>query len=113
MTAAAFGVTSPHLFMPHSTASTLALTGLICCADYAVVLNKAALTVGLGNVSPTTVGALVAAYIGLVVLAVFINSLSLRLPLIYYKQRRSKVHLCQAVCAAMPVCLPACLAASL
>ena len=49
--------------------------------------------VGLGNVPATTVGVLVTAYIGLVMLAVFINSLSLRLPLIYYKQRRSKVHL--------------------
>ena len=82
-----------HLFASHSIASTPALTGLICCADYAVVLNKAALIVGLGNVPATTVGVLVTAYIGLVMLAVFINSLSLRLPLIYYKQRRSKVHL--------------------
>ncbi|DBA87649.1 TPA: hypothetical protein ACH3X1_004659 [Trebouxia sp. C0004] len=66
------------------------LIALNIVSSYAVVLNKAALIVGLGNVSPTTVGALVAAYIGLVMLAVFINSLSLRLPLIYYKQRRSK-----------------------
>lgn len=66
------------------------LIALNIVSNYAVVLNKAALIVGLGNVSPTTVGALVAAYIGLVMLAVFINSLSLHLPLIYYKQRRSK-----------------------
>ena len=62
-----------------------------CCADYAVTLNKAALIVGAGKVSPATVGMLAAAYMCLVMLAVFINSLSLRLPLIYYKQRRSKV----------------------
>ena len=62
-----------------------------CCADYSVTLNKAALIVGAGKVSPATVGMLAAAYMCLVMLAVFINSLSLRLPLIYYKQRRSKV----------------------
>lgn len=66
------------------------LIALNIVSNYATVLNKAALIVGLGNVTPITVGMLVAAYIGLVMLAVFINSLSLRLPLIYYKQRRSK-----------------------
>jgi len=58
-----------------------------------VVLNRAALVVGLGKVSALTVGMLVAAYMGLVMLAVFINGLSLRLKLIYYKQRRSKVYI--------------------
>ncbi|KAL0028626.1 hypothetical protein WJX79_006489 [Trebouxia sp. C0005] len=66
------------------------LIALNIVSNYAVVLNKAALIVGLGSGPSTTVGVLVAAYIGLVMLAVFINSLSLRLPLIYYKQRRSK-----------------------
>lgn len=58
-----------------------------------MVLNRAALVVGLGKVSALTVGMLVAAYMGLVMLAVFINGLSLRLKLIYYKQRRSKVYI--------------------
>ena len=97
MTADLSGFPCLCLFTSHSIASTLALTSFICCADYATVLNKAALIVGLGNVTPITVGMLVAAYIGLVMLAVFINSLSLRLPLIYYKQRRSKVHPWHAV----------------
>ena len=56
-----------------------------------MVLNKAAVVVGLGQVSMVTVCLLLAAYMGLVMLAVFMTSLSLRLPLIYYKQRGSKV----------------------
>lgn len=66
------------------------LIALNIVSHYAVTLNKAALIVGAGKVSPATAGMLAAAYMCLVMLAVFINSLSLRLPLIYYKQRRSK-----------------------
>lgn len=76
-----------------------------CSADYSVTLNKAALIVGAGKVSPATVGMLAAAYMCLVMLAVFINSLSLRLPLIYYKQRRSKVQSIVSF-ACLPACIP-------
>ena len=60
-------------------------------ADYAVVLNKATVIVSMGKIQPFTIAMLVAAYLGLVILTVFINGLSLRLRLIFYKQRRSKV----------------------
>lgn len=66
------------------------LIALSIVSNYAVVLNKATVIVSMGKIQPLTIAMLVAAYLGLVILTVFINGLSLRLRLVFYKQRRSK-----------------------
>ena len=63
----------------------------VLAADYASVLNRIRAALALGAVTRATMGRIGVGYMGLVALAVMTNTLTLRLPLIYYKQRRSKV----------------------
>lgn len=74
-------------------------------ADYSQFLNKATISVSIQQTPKLVVAGLFVAFMALVLLASLTTSLTLRLPLIYYKQRRSTVRLlhdavmCHGVCA--------------
>ena len=63
----------------------------VSSADDAQFLNRAIAKVSSSNVPPEIVAALSMAFVALVLLASLTTSLTLRLPLIHYKQRRSRV----------------------
>ena len=63
----------------------------VLAAGYASVVARIRRAVALGAVTRGAMVRIGVGYMGLVALAVITNSLTLRLPLIYYKQRRSKV----------------------
>ena len=65
--------------------------GCACAADYAKAVGRVSKGFQAGLVSTSSLVTIGAGYMVLVVLAVLTNSLALHLPLIYYKQRRSKV----------------------
>lgn len=62
-----------------------------CNADYSQFLNKATLAVNILQTPFLVVCGLLLAFMALVLLASLTTSLTLRLPLVYYKQRRSTV----------------------
>lgn len=64
---------------------------LVCYAGYSQFLNKAVVKVSSRNVHPYVVAALSMAFMALVLLSSLTTSLTLRLPLVHYKQRRSRV----------------------
>lgn len=63
----------------------------VLAAGYASVLGRVRRAMALGVVTWGTMVPIGVGYMCLVALAVITNTLTLRLPLIYYKQRRSKV----------------------
>ena len=77
----------------HLTKQRAVLPVCVRAADYASVLGHISRALALGAVTRGAVVRIGVGYMGLTALAVVINNLTLRLPLIYYKQRRSKVGL--------------------
>ena len=75
----------------HCTKQQAVLLWCVRAAGYASVLGRIRRALALGAVTWGTMVRIGVGYVGLVALAVMTNSLTLRLPLIYYKQRRSKV----------------------
>lgn len=66
----------------------------VFAADYVGVVGRVSRGFQQGLVSASSLVYIGVGYMALVVLAVLTNSLALHLPLIYYKQRRSKVYPC-------------------